>query len=99
MTKSDLVSRLCKIYPYMNIKNVDRVLTIIIDQIIDKLSKGGRVELRDFGAFFVREKPGMLARNPRTGQRVTVGIRKVSVFKPGKGLKYMLNNKEIDGEY
>ena len=98
MTKSGLISRLCKIYPYMNIRNVDRVLTIVIDQIINKLSQGGRVELRDFGAFFVREKPEMSARNPRTGQKVTVGIRKVLVFKTGKGLKCMLNDKKIEGE-
>ena len=94
MTRSNLVSRLCKIYPYMNIRNVDRVLSIIIEQIIGKLSEGGRVELRDFGAFFIRERHAKLARNPRTGQKVSVKAHRVSGFKTGKGLRHLLNEDE-----
>ncbi len=95
MTKSRLVSRLCKIYPYMNLKNVDRVLSIILEQIINKLSEGGRVELRDFGAFFIRERREKLARNPRTGQKVAVKAHRVPWFKAGKGLNRFLNEDEI----
>ncbi len=94
MTKSNLVARLCKIYPYMNVRNVDRVLSIIIEQIISKLSEGGRVELRNFGAFFIRERHAKSARNPRTGEKVTVKAHKVPGFKPGKGLKRLLNGNE-----
>ena len=94
MTKSGLVSRLCKIYPYMNVRNVDRVLSIVIEQIINKLSEGGRVELRDFGAFFLRARREKLARNPRTGQKVAVKAHKVPGFKPGKGLRFLLNEDE-----
>ncbi len=96
MTRSKLISRLCKIYPYMNLKNVDRVLSIILEQIINKLSEGGRVELRDFGSFFVRERHEKLARNPRTGQKVTVKAHGVPWFKPGRGLMRLLNENESE---
>ena len=94
MTRSNLVSRLCKIYPYMNVRNVDRVLSIIMERIIGKLSEGGRVELRDFGAFFIRERHAKLARNPRTGQKVRVKAHRVLGFKIGKGLMRLLNEGE-----
>jgi integration host factor subunit beta len=42
-----------------------------------------RIELRNFGVFEVQERKARKARNPRTGERVTVPKKRVVSFKPG----------------
>ncbi len=58
-----------------------------LDQIIAELSKGNRIELRDFGVFETRTRTGHTARNPRTKQVVSVPLRVAVRFKPGRVMK------------
>jgi nucleoid DNA-binding protein len=44
----------------------------------------GRIELRNFGVFEVRQRKPRKARNPRTGEQVKVPARRVVTFKPGR---------------
>ena len=44
----------------------------------------GRIELRNFGVFEVRERKPRKARNPRTGENVKVPAKLVVTFKPGR---------------
>ena len=84
MTKADLIGRISAIYPYMSLKNIDRVLAIIFDSITKKLAEGGRVELRDFGSFCVRHRKEIEGRNPKSGEKVVIPARDVPFFKAGK---------------
>ena len=93
MTRSDLVARVSEIYPYMSVKNVDRIVSIVIDSIVEALKNGNRVELRGFGSFSVRERESSEARNPRTGEKVLIGKKKVPFFKAGKQLKALINGR------
>jgi nucleoid DNA-binding protein len=54
------------------------------DAIIETLVKDGRIELRNFGVFEVKERAPRKARNPRTGAEVRIPARRVVTFKPGK---------------
>ena len=94
MTKSDLLSRVAAVYPYIHMKNVDRVVSIIIESIVDSLKSGGRVELRGFGTFSVRQREEGVGRNPRTGELVKIAPKKVPFFKAGKQLKDFINDIE-----
>ncbi len=93
MTKSDLISRVSVTYPYMNLKNIDKVLSIIFDSITEKLKEGGRVELRDFGSFSVRYRAESEGRNPRNGEKVIVKAKRVPFFRAGKRLKDLVNGR------
>ncbi|GHU11287.1 integration host factor subunit beta [Alphaproteobacteria bacterium] len=95
MTKSDLIEKISEIYPYMNLKNVEKVISIIIEEIVDALRDGRRVELRGFGAFSVRTRGESIGRNPRTGEKVRVESKKVPFFKVGKHLKEMINGEAV----
>jgi integration host factor subunit beta len=55
---------------------------------------GGRVELRGFGAFTVRERGARTGRNPRTGAEVPVTDKLFPMFKPGKAMQSRLNASE-----
>ena len=43
------------------------------------------------GAFFARHRPARTARNPRTGETVSVPAASVAAFKPGTALEKAMN--------
>jgi len=57
------------------------------DAIIDTLVSEGRIELRNFGVFEVKQRKPRKARNPRTGDRVDVAAKNVVTFQPGKEME------------
>jgi nucleoid DNA-binding protein len=57
------------------------------EAIIDTLVREGRIELRNFGVFEVRQRKSRKARNPRTGARVDVPPKNVVTFQPGKTME------------
>ena len=75
----------------MTQKDVERVVNLIFETMIATLEKGGRVELRGFGALSVRSRPARQGRNPRTGAQVKVPAKHVPFFKSGKELRERLN--------
>jgi integration host factor subunit beta len=58
-----------------------------LDTITGCLASGQRLEIRNFGVFEVKKRDARIGRNPRTGQEVAIGEKRVAVFKPGKALK------------
>jgi len=70
-----------------------RIVNDVFKAIIDALITDGRLELRNFGVFSVKERKPRKARNPKTGQEVMLPLRKVIVFKPGFHVKKTLAGK------
>jgi integration host factor subunit beta len=68
LTKSDLIAELAASNPHLRQDDVELIVTTIFDQITDALSRGGRVELRGFGAFAVKQRNARIGHNPRTGE-------------------------------
>ena len=91
MIKSELVARLAQRYPHLYHRDVERIVSTVLDEIIKALSAGHRVELRGFGAFSVKIRPSRLGRNPRTGEPVTVDEKRAPFFRTGKELRERLN--------
>ncbi|MDR0632239.1 MAG: integration host factor subunit beta [Holosporaceae bacterium] len=96
MTRSDLVAKISAIYPYMNIRNVKKVVSIVIDSITNALKDNRRVELRGFGSFSVREREESEGRNPQNGKKVIIEKKRVPLFKAGKQLKDLVNGCEVN---
>ncbi|MFW5834258.1 MAG: integration host factor subunit beta [Pseudomonadota bacterium] len=91
MTKSDLVKRLAEANPHLMLRDVERIVATVFDEISEALARGDRVELRGFGAFSVRGRAARIGRNPRTGEEVAVPDKVVPHFKTGKDLRERLN--------
>jgi integration host factor subunit beta len=62
---------------------------------LDALARGGRVELRGFGAFSTKQRPARTGRNPSTGDKVPVIEKLVPFFKTGKEMRERLEPKSI----
>ena len=92
MIRSELLQTLADENPGLKPDEIERIVEIFFDEITKRLSSGGRVELRGFGAFSTRERRPRKGRNPRTGEPVEVPAKRVPYFKPGKEMRAKLNS-------
>jgi len=91
MIKSELIQIIADQNPHLYHRDVERIVNTILEEVIEALAQGNRVELRGFGAFSVKERDARTGRNPRTGAAVEVQAKKVPFFKTGKELRERLN--------
>jgi nucleoid DNA-binding protein len=86
VTKKDIV---LKIAEEADLKQIDvkEVVQRTLDTIIEALSKGQTVELRNFGVFKVKSRKPRVGRNPKTGDTVQIPEKKVVSFKSGMIMK------------
>jgi nucleoid DNA-binding protein len=82
-TKKDIVKDISEEFSLTQV-DTKRVVQRTFDAITDTLVQDGRIELRNFGVFTVKQRKPRKARNPRTGEEVFVGVKNVVTFKPGK---------------
>ena len=64
-------------------------LTAFTDLVKQNIGDG--VKLVGFGAFKVAKRKERIARNPQTGENITIPARTVPVFRPGLELKELVN--------
>ena len=93
MTKSQLIQELLNRSSHISIRDMSSVVDTIFDSMIAALEEGQRVELRGFGTFEVRVRNPRQGRNPKSGNSVVLGHRRVPFFKAGKELKERVNSK------
>ncbi len=86
MTKKDIVKAIAERVGLTQ-RETQKVVQSTFDIIIDAVASSGRIELRNFGVFEVKERAARKARNPRTGEKIHVPARKVVGFKPGRRLE------------
>ena len=65
----------------------EEIVDMVFDSITGSLKKGDEVSIAGFGIFTVRQRAARQARNPRTGEMVSVAATKVPKFRAGKALK------------
>ena len=65
----------------------EEVVDIVIDCIVSTLKKGGEVSVAGLGIFSTKTRAARQARNPRTGESISVPSMRVPKFRPAKALK------------
>tara|TARA_Y100000591_G_C21570816_1_gene563340 strand:- start:335 stop:652 length:318 start_codon:yes stop_codon:yes gene_type:complete len=93
LIKSKLIQNITDSNPHLYLRDVERIVNTIFNEITQSLAEGRRVELRGFGAFSVQHRRQRVGRNPRTGESVNVDEKFIPRFKTGKELRIKLNNK------
>ncbi|AMV28016.1 Integration host factor subunit beta [Gemmata sp. SH-PL17] len=92
MTKKEIVKTICdranheKLIPKHSLTQLatKEIVQWTFEAIIATLVQEGRIELRNFGVFEVKQRRPRKARNPRTGDPVNVEAKNVVTFQPGK---------------
>ena len=74
-------------------KRAAEIVDLMFKGFINEFKKGGRIEIRGFGAFTVREYKAYKGRNPKTGEHIEVKPKKAPFFKVAKELKKMVDGK------
>lgn len=87
MTKSELIELIARRQTQFSQKDVELAVNQIIDSMIESLSEGERIEIRGFGSFSLHHRQARVGRNPKTGENVELGEKRVPHFKPGKSLR------------
>ena len=65
----------------------EKVVDTLIDNITATLKKGGEVSIAGLGIFSTKTRAARTARNPRTGEAVSVAAMRVPKFRAAKALK------------
>ena len=94
IVKSKLIKELKKSYPNFLIRDLDKVVEIILKEIKETLKRGEGVELRNFGTFRVNFQKASIRRNPKTGEKVSVPKKRTIKWKMSKDLFKKLNNEK-----
>ena len=95
VTKRELVQRIAEKTSVQQI-SAKEVIQSFLDEIINELAKGNRLEFRDFGVFEPKSKAQRVARNPRTGERVEVPEKTTVKFKVGRLMKKKIQREDED---
>jgi len=89
VTKKELIDRIAD---RTNNKRVvaKEIVQNFLNEIINELGRGNRLEFRDFGVFETKDRAARLAQNPKTLQRVHVPPKRTVKFKVGRLMKLKL---------
>ncbi len=92
MVKSELVQKFCNMYPNLLRKDVERILDIIISEIIGALKRDEMVQIRGWGTIKTTIRKARISRNPKTGEKnIQIPEKKAIKWKMSKTMYKRLN--------
>ena len=94
INKSDIIKQLKKSYPNFLVRDLDRLVSIILNEIKQAIKRGDSVEIRSFGSLRPRIQKARISRNPATGEKVNTP-KKINIhWKQSKQMFKKINNEK-----
>lgn len=90
ITKKELIDRIADQTGAKRVL-VKKIVQNFLDQVVDELGNGNRLEFRDFGVFECKVRAARNAQNPKTLERVPVPAKRTVKFKVGRLMKERLH--------
>ena len=91
MVKSELIERLAERSGLTLLKS-EELVDMFFDSVTEALCRGGRVEIRGFGALSVKDYKSYVGRNPKTGEEVRVPEKRLPVWRTGTELRQRVDS-------
>ena len=91
ITKKELIDRIADSDGHRRVQ-VKKVVQQFLDEIVNELGKGNRLEFRDFGVFETKLRKARKAQNPKTLEPVAVPEKRTVKFKVGRLMKQKLGD-------
>jgi len=97
VTKRELVQRISDKSGQTKVL-VRSIVQQFLEEVSEELVSGNRLEFRKFGVFEVRNRPGRIAQNPKSLEKVVVPAKRVVKFKVGNVLKKRVESPKINDD-
>src|SRR4051812_18810268 len=91
ITKKELIDRIAESSNSRRVL-VKKVVQQFLDEIVNELGRGNRLEFRDFGVFETKLRKARKAQNPKTLEPVAVPEKRTVKFKVGRLMKQRLGD-------
>ena len=91
MVKSELVQKISNAYPNILRRDIEKIVDIIIAEIVEALCRNEAVEIRGFGRFKIVIRKARIGRNPKNSERVKIPEKKAIRWKMSRLLYNRLN--------
>lgn len=86
MNNKEFIAELSRKTGYTN-KDTTRLVSSVLNFMVQELQKGNTVSLQNFGIFEVKKKMERITFNPTTQQRLLIPPKLVLSYKPSNTLK------------
>ena len=91
MVKSELVQKLCNIHPNILRRDIEKIVEIVISEMIEALCRDEAVEIRGWGRIKTIMRKARLGRNPKNSETIQIPEKKAIKWKMSKTLYNRLN--------
>ena len=98
MVRSELLKKLCDLYPNILRRDMEKILEVIFSEISKALRGGRNIEIRGFGTYKIAKRKARIGRNPKNSKLVQIPEKKAIKWKMSKILFKRLNNNFTDSK-
>ena len=98
MVRSELLQKICNLYPGISRKDLKKILEILFQEITKALADGKNIEIRGFGSYKVIKRKARAGRNPKNSNTVQIPEKKAIKWKMSKTLFKRLNKNFTDNK-
>mgnify|MGYP001272080676 CR=1 FL=1 len=91
MVKSELVQKLCNMHPNLLRKDVEKIIEIVIYEMIEALCRDEVIEIRGWGRIKIVMRKARIGRNPKNSKIIQIPAKKTIRWKMSKILYKRLN--------
>ena len=91
MVRSELLQKMCNLYPNVLRKDIEKIISIVFDEISEALKRGENIEIRGFGTYKIVTRKARQGRNPKSSETIQIPAKKAIKWKMSKTLFNRLN--------
>ena len=84
MVKSELLQRMCNLYPNILRRDIEKILEIIFHEFKEALCRGENIEIRGFGIFKTTVRKARIGRNPKNSELAQIPEKRAIKWKMSK---------------
>ena len=84
MVKSELLQKMCNLYPNILRRDIEKILEIIFHEFTEALCRGENIEIRGFGIFKSTVRKARVGRNPKNSELVQIPEKRAIKWKMSK---------------
>ena len=99
MVKSELIKKLCDSHPNILRKDIEKIVEIIILEMIEALCRDEAVEIRGWGRIKTVMRKARIGRNPKNSEVVQIPAKKAIKWKMSKILYKRLNKNFTENKF